>query len=225
MVTRLPTRWVKGQDGIEDDEGKGKIVDILSPEAVVTTPCSIVANGVTYDFHLLPSGLMNPVAMLSFTFLPFSLGSTPSTSRAFPTSTAASEIELRAKSIGTTRRGIGPACSPRVSTTVITICEKFDGELFERKLRTPAASALEGGKLKLRLVSQHAYDYSQGLLRPAKEARNFILFIEKFLSVNDKGPKIRRVGTGPVHGGGFTRLLGASADRRQKINTRRHLRK
>ncbi|CRK36471.1 hypothetical protein BN1708_007070 [Verticillium longisporum] len=96
------------------------------------------------------------------------------------------EIELRAKSIGTTRRGIGPACSPR--TTVITICEKFDGELFERKLRTPAASALE----------EHAYDYSQGLLRPAKEARNFILFIEKFLSVNDKGPKIRRVGTGPA---------------------------
>ncbi|KAG7131863.1 Adenylosuccinate synthetase like protein [Verticillium longisporum] len=223
---------------------------------VVTTPCSIVANGVTYDFHLLPSGLMNPVGAGRRCNLDLSgpypalynlIGSDavvhvsqglPNVHGRVRISDCCSvdfdlhnavdgleEIELRAKSIGTTRRGIGPACSPRVSTTVITICEKFDGELFERKLRTPAASALEGGKLKLRLVSQHAYDYSQGLLRPAKEARNFILFIEKFLSVNDKGPKIRRVGTGPVHGGGFTRLLGASADRRQKINTRRHLRK
>lgn len=50
------------------DEGKGKLVDIL---AASTSLCcraqggnnaghTIVANGITYDFHILPSGLINP---------------------------------------------------------------------------------------------------------------------------------------------------------------------
>ncbi|PNH37009.1 hypothetical protein VD0004_g9763 [Verticillium dahliae] len=43
------------------------------------------------------------------------------------------EIEPPAHSIGTMRRGVGPACSPRVSRKTITICEGFNGELFERK--------------------------------------------------------------------------------------------
>ncbi|KAG7135204.1 Adenylosuccinate synthetase like protein [Verticillium longisporum] len=87
----------------------------------------------------------------------------PQASQGFPKSTATSvftiaapsidlhnavddleEIELPAHSIGTTRRGIGPACSPHVSSKIITICEVFNVELFERELSTLAASAPEG---------------------------------------------------------------------------------
>ncbi|EGY13744.1 uncharacterized protein VDAG_00426 [Verticillium dahliae VdLs.17] len=47
------------------------------------------------------------------------------------------------------RRGVGPACSPRVSRKTITICEGFNGELFERKVRTLAASAPEETSTRL----------------------------------------------------------------------------
>jgi len=50
------------------DEGKGKLVDILATSASMVCRAAggnnaghtIVANGVTYDFHILPSGLINP---------------------------------------------------------------------------------------------------------------------------------------------------------------------
>jgi len=52
------------------DEGKGKLVDILCPEVKLCARAqggnnaghTIVANGITYDFHILPSGLLNPSA-------------------------------------------------------------------------------------------------------------------------------------------------------------------
>ena len=50
------------------DEGKGKLVDILAQSSHLCCRAAggnnaghtIVANGVTYDFHILPSGLINP---------------------------------------------------------------------------------------------------------------------------------------------------------------------
>ncbi|RMZ86948.1 hypothetical protein DV736_g5822, partial [Chaetothyriales sp. CBS 134916] len=50
------------------DEGKGKLVDILAASASLVCRAAggnnaghtIVANGVTYDFHILPSGLIHP---------------------------------------------------------------------------------------------------------------------------------------------------------------------
>ncbi len=44
------------------DEGKGKLVDILAPEASIVCRCAggnnaghtVVVGGVAYDFHLLP---------------------------------------------------------------------------------------------------------------------------------------------------------------------------
>lgn len=49
-------------------QGKGKLVDILCPTVEICARAqggnnaghTIVANGITYDFHLLPSGLVNP---------------------------------------------------------------------------------------------------------------------------------------------------------------------
>uniref|UniRef100_T1JGS5 Adenylosuccinate synthetase n=1 Tax=Strigamia maritima TaxID=126957 RepID=T1JGS5_STRMM len=50
------------------DEGKGKIVDLLAATADVVCRCqggnnaghTVVVNNKTYDFHLLPSGVINP---------------------------------------------------------------------------------------------------------------------------------------------------------------------
>ncbi|KAL9129032.1 MAG: hypothetical protein Q9217_002402 [Psora testacea] len=50
------------------DEGKGKLVDILCASAQIRARSAggnnasriIVANNVVYDFHILPSGLLNP---------------------------------------------------------------------------------------------------------------------------------------------------------------------
>ncbi|OTF71001.1 hypothetical protein BLA29_012011, partial [Euroglyphus maynei] len=49
------------------DEGKGKIVDLIASEMDVICRCqggnnaghTVVADGVEYDFHLLPSGIIN----------------------------------------------------------------------------------------------------------------------------------------------------------------------
>ena len=56
----LGTQW--------GDEGKGKLVDILCSSANLCARAqggnnaghTIVANDITYDFHILPSGLVNP---------------------------------------------------------------------------------------------------------------------------------------------------------------------
>lgn len=53
------------------DEGKGKLVDILCSKTSLCARAqggnnaghTIVADGVTYDFHILPSGLLNPRCM------------------------------------------------------------------------------------------------------------------------------------------------------------------
>ncbi|KAK9869309.1 hypothetical protein WA026_003060 [Henosepilachna vigintioctopunctata] len=50
------------------DEGKGKVVDMLATSMDVVCRCqggnnaghTVVADGVEYDFHLLPSGIINP---------------------------------------------------------------------------------------------------------------------------------------------------------------------
>ena len=53
------------------DEGKGKIVDLLSQEAEVVVRSqggnnaghSVISEGVNYHFHLIPSGILNPKAL------------------------------------------------------------------------------------------------------------------------------------------------------------------
>lgn len=56
------------------DEGKGKLVDILCSEADVCARSAggnnaghtIVVNGITYDFHILPSGLSSIKSISGF---------------------------------------------------------------------------------------------------------------------------------------------------------------
>ena len=49
------------------------------------------------------------------------------------------EVELGGKSIGTTKKGIGPAYSTKASRSGIRICEVFNEELFNQRLRELAA--------------------------------------------------------------------------------------
>lgn len=151
------------------DEGKGKLVDILAPEAQLCARAagghnaghSIVAKGVSYSFHLLPSGLINPNCMnfigsdvvfhvpsffselkqLEEKGLPNVYDRILVSDRVhinFDLHAAVDgleEIELGERKIGTTGRGIGPSYSTKAARSGIRLADVFDQELFESKLR------------------------------------------------------------------------------------------
>ncbi|KAF8498359.1 Adenylosuccinate synthetase [Gautieria morchelliformis] len=156
------------------DEGKGKLVDILAAEADVCARCAggnnaghtIVAtigpNNVktTFDFHLLPSGLVNPdctgligpgvvVHVPSFFAELNALQEKGLTcdGRLFVSDRAhlvfdfhqivdgIKEVELGGSSIGTTKKGIGPAYSAKASRSGLRVHHLFDHDVFAQKFR------------------------------------------------------------------------------------------
>ncbi|KAL6798617.1 Adenylosuccinate synthetase [Trichoderma sp. SZMC 28012] len=155
------------------DEGKGKLTDILAPEAQLCARAagghnaghSIVANGVSYSFHLLPSGLVNPncrnligsavVAHIPSFFKELEelekKGLSNVHDRIFISDRVhidldlhvavdgLEEIELGDRKVGTTGRGIGPAYSTKAARSGIRLAEVFNEELFESKLRRLAS--------------------------------------------------------------------------------------
>jgi len=161
----LGTQW--------GDEGKGKLTDILCPEADICARAagghnaghSIVANGVSYSFHLLPSGLVNPKCLnLIGSAVVFHVpsffnelaeleqkGLVDVHSRIFVSDRCQvnldlhaavdglEEVELGARKIGTTGRGIGPAYSTKAARSGLRVSEIFDAVTFERKVRSLAA--------------------------------------------------------------------------------------
>ncbi|PSR79088.1 Adenylosuccinate synthetase [Coniella lustricola] len=155
------------------DEGKGKLTDILCSQAQICARAagghnaghSIKANGVSYDFHLLPSGLVAPGCInLIGSAVVFHVpsffkeladveakGIKDARERIFVSDRChinfdlhaavdgLEEIELGKNAVGTTKRGIGPCYSSKAARSGIRISEMFDEELFERKLRQLAA--------------------------------------------------------------------------------------
>lgn len=151
------------------DEGKGKLTDILAPKAQLCARAagghnaghSIVANGVSYSFHLLPSGLINPSCMnligADVVFYAPSFfkelqeledkGLKDVRDKILVSDRChivldlhvavdgLEEVELGARQIGTTRRGIGPTYACKHARNGIRLSEIFDPEVFERKLR------------------------------------------------------------------------------------------
>ncbi|KAI1158878.1 Adenylosuccinate synthetase [Nemania serpens] len=133
----------------------GKLVDILAPEAQLwygghNAGHSIVANGVSYSFHLLPSGLINPNCM---NFIGSDVPSFFSELKQLDEKGLSNvydrilvsdrvhinfdlhaavdgleEIELGERKIGTTGRGI-------IIRSGVRLADVFDQELFETKLR------------------------------------------------------------------------------------------
>jgi len=155
------------------DEGKGKLVDILSSEFDLCARCAggnnaghtIVAPGkdgkpVTYAFHLLPSGLVNPscVGIIGsgvVVHLPsffeeldeLEKKGLECKDRILVSDRAhlvfdfhqivdgLKEVELGGSSIGTTKKGIGPAYSGKASRSGLRVHHLFDNDTFPEKFR------------------------------------------------------------------------------------------
>jgi adenylosuccinate synthase len=148
------------------DEGKGKLADILAHESHLCCRAqggnnaghTIVANGVTYDFHILPSGLVNPdcinvigsgcvVHVPSFfkELEALEKHGLKTEGRIYISDRAhvvfdvhqqvdgLEEVELGRGSIGTTKKGIGPAYSTKMTRSGLRMCDLFDEEVFEQK--------------------------------------------------------------------------------------------
>lgn len=150
------------------DEGKGKMIDILSQKASLclrgqgghNAGHTIVANGVTYDFHLLPSGLLNPSCVnligsgcvvhvpsffneleklaekgLKYEERVFISDRAHVDFELFQAVDGLEEVELGKGAIGTTKKGIGPTFSSKAARSGLQIADIFDHELLSTKLR------------------------------------------------------------------------------------------
>ncbi|KAI9340675.1 Adenylosuccinate synthetase [Zopfochytrium polystomum] len=157
------------------DEGKGKLVDVLAQDAEICCRAqggnnaghTIVVNGVMFDFHLLPSGLVNPkcVSVIGngvVVHVPSffkELGAIEAkgldaTGRLFVSDRAhlvfdfhqtvdgLKEIELGGSELGTTRKGIGPTYSSKASRGGVRVHHLFDEDTF----RDRYIKCLEGKK-------------------------------------------------------------------------------
>ncbi|KAI0707989.1 Adenylosuccinate synthetase [Earliella scabrosa] len=156
------------------DEGKGKLVDILSAEFDICARCAggnnaghtiVVPMGPekvskTFAFHLLPSGLVNPkctgiigngvVLHVPSFFAELDAlqnDGLDCTGRLFISDRAhlvfdfhqivdgLKEVELGGSSIGTTKKGIGPAYSAKASRSGLRVHHLFDHDTFAQKFR------------------------------------------------------------------------------------------
>ncbi|KAJ5204864.1 uncharacterized protein N7498_005743 [Penicillium cinerascens] len=152
------------------DEGKGKITDMLSQQATLCCRAAgghnaghtIVHENVTYDFHILPSGLVSPscinlIGAGTVVHVPSffkelaqleTKGLSTAGKRIFISDRAhvcfdlhsvvdgLEEAGLGGRKVGTTGKGIGPCYSDKAARRGVRIGEILDEETFERKLRT-----------------------------------------------------------------------------------------
>ncbi|ORY92555.1 Adenylosuccinate synthetase [Leucosporidium creatinivorum] len=177
------------------DEGKGKLVDILAAQADICARCAggnnaghtIVANvdgkRTKFDFHLLPSGLVNPdctafigngvvVHVPAFFEELDNLtkkglncdGRLLVSDRAHlvfdfhQIVDGLKEAELGGKSIGTTKKGIGPTYSSKASRSGLRVHHLFDEEAFATKFR----KLVEG---RIKRYGHFEYDTEGEILR------------------------------------------------------------
>jgi adenylosuccinate synthase len=153
------------------DEGKGKLVDLLAADSKVVCRCqggnnaghTVVVGDVEYDFHLLPSGIINHnctsvVGNGVVIHLPQFLeeiakneakGMTNWKQRLLISDRAHlvfdfhqavdgyQEQEKGCKSLGTTKKGIGPTYSTKASRTGIRMADLLQNfPLFESRFKT-----------------------------------------------------------------------------------------
>jgi adenylosuccinate synthase len=152
------------------DEGKGKLVDILSSKVQLCARAqggnnaghTIVAEGRTLHYHMIPSGLglvnetcMNLIGSGTVIHIPGFLKvlddlkqhGVKTDGRLFISDRAhvvldlhqrvdgLEERELSGEKIGTTGKGIGPTYSTKMTRSGIRIADIFDAALFETKIR------------------------------------------------------------------------------------------
>ncbi|MFO8062433.1 MAG: adenylosuccinate synthase [bacterium] len=147
------------------DEGKGKIVDVLSSDADAVVRYqgganaghTVVIDGRKIILHLLPTGILqNKISIIgngvvvdieelineleevrAFGISPDKLMISSRAHILFPlhkTIDGAKE-KSRKNSIGTTKRGIGPAYADKFSRTGLRMCDMLDRDAFEKKLK------------------------------------------------------------------------------------------
>lgn len=159
------------------DEGKGKVVDMLATDVDVVCRCqggnnaghTVVANGTEFDFHLLPSGIVNEkcvsvigngvVIHLPSLFEELSKNEAKGLQeikhRLVISDRAhlvfdfhqhvdgMQEAEKGGKSLGTTKKGIGPAYSSKATRNGIRVGELLgDFQLFSDKFKAIVATHL-----------------------------------------------------------------------------------
>lgn len=157
------------------DEGKGKVVDLLAVDSDIVCRCqggnnaghTVVVNGQEFDFHLLPSGIINQkcksvigngvVIHLPGLFEELkkneAKGMKDWQDRLIISDRAhlvfdihqqvdgLQEAEKGKNSLGTTKKGIGPTYSSKATRNGIRIGDLLgDFAIFEEKYRTLAAS-------------------------------------------------------------------------------------
>lgn len=150
------------------DEGKGKLVDLLSQRYDVCARVAggsnaghtIVVDNVKYKFHLLPSGILNPNAVCVIgngvvVHIPSFLNELDSLNvdykdRVFISDRAHLVLDLHQQvdgmqettlgrhKIGTTRKGIGPAYASKISRNGLRVGDLRDFEYFEQRFRALA---------------------------------------------------------------------------------------
>ncbi|XEV00990.1 hypothetical protein FSHL1_006277 [Fusarium sambucinum] len=152
---------------------KGKLTDILATDAQICARAAgghnaghqIVTQGVSYSFHLLPSGLINPNCTnligsgVVFHVPSFFKELKELDDKGLPNVydrilvsdrvhinldlhlavDGLEEVELGKNKIGTTGRGIGPCYSTKAARSGIRLAEIFNEEVFESKLRRLAS--------------------------------------------------------------------------------------
>ncbi len=161
MATRvvIGTQW--------GDEGKGKYIDMLAKSSDIVVRFSggnnaghtIVANGVKYSLHLIPSGILHkdktciigngvvvdPKVLLNEMKDLNSKGVSTDklliSDRAhviMPYHRLLDELQEKfrgSNSIGTTKRGIGPCYSDKTDRSGIRMCDLIDEDVFVEKVK------------------------------------------------------------------------------------------
>lgn len=149
------------------DEGKGKTIDILASKADMVVRAqggsnaghTVVANGVTYKLHLIPSGILypdtvcvigngtviSPAVILkeieSLTERGVSMKNLKIDARAHVilpyhvVIDTLSELARGKEDIGTTKNGIGPCYMDKAERTGIRMCDFIKPEVFREKLK------------------------------------------------------------------------------------------
>lgn len=162
MATRvvIGTQW--------GDEGKGKYIDMLAQSSDIVVRFSggnnaghtIVADGVKYALHLIPSGILHkgktciigngvvvdPAVLIkemtSLNERGINTDNLFISERAhviMPYHKELDELQEKARgseSLGTTKRGIGPAYADKTERCGIRICDFIDDTLFREKVRS-----------------------------------------------------------------------------------------
>lgn len=172
------------------DEGKGKLIDILSQDADCIVRYqggnnaghTVVAEGKSYIFHLIPSGILHqdkacfigngvvidPQALLSEIDnlekekieYKSRLKISGQAHIIFPYHRILDGLREAKRSfrIGTTGRGIGPCYADKVARCGIRACDLFNKSLFERKLKD---NLLEKNEIFKKVFSHKGFRFKE----------------------------------------------------------------